>query len=365
MSVLVYATPFSRPCVGRDDMTRKRTLLTVAVAVLVVLAGCASFGGTGGDAAQAGGDGGGEALSESRDSGGGDGGDGDGGDAQSAGGGDGDGQAAVSGQPRQVDRKIIRTGTVELRVDDHDSARSAIADRARNLGGYVSGSGSTQHTRDNESWTTGYVVVRVPSDRFSDVLSHARDRGAVLNEGTQTEDVTDQLVDLEARLTNLEQRRDRLRSFYDQANTTSELLRIEEQLSSVQSEIEQLEAQKRSLEDRVAFATLRVELSEPEPSSSSGDEDPTFRASLVSAFQGSIATLANLASGFVLFSVRLAPFVLFLGLPALAVGLAVRRRSGLGLPWTGGPGDEDIQKPGEAGDSRPESTRDDEPESEE
>jgi len=320
-------------------MGRKRTLLTVAVAALVVLAGCATMGNGGSDA----GGGDGEALSDASDGGdgGGDGGDGGGGGApEQASGGDSDaaadgGQAAVSGQPLEVNRAIIRTGTVELRVEDYDTSRAAIADRAQSLGGYVAGSGSTRHTRDNQSWTTGYVVVRVPSERFSDVLSHARDRGTVTNEETQTEDVTDDLVDLEARLTNLKERRDRLRSFYDRANSTGELLRIEEELSSVQSEIERLEAKKRALEDRVAFATLRVELREPEPDVTQEDDD-TAGASLVSAFLGSMATLADLAYGFVLFTVRLAPFVLFLGLPALVLGLAARRRFGAGLPWVGG-----------------------------
>jgi len=315
-------------------MGRKRTLLTVAVAALVVLAGCATVGsGDGGDATD------GEVLSDASDGADG-GGDGGGGAQDQASGGDGDGaaadggQAAVSGQPLGVDRAIIRTGTVELRVEDYDTARSAIADRARSLGGYVAGSGSTRHTRDNQSWTTGYVVVRVPSGRFSDVLSHARDRGTVTDEETQTEDVTDELVDLEARLTNLKERRDRLRSFYDRANSTGELLRIEEELSSVQSDIEQLEAKKRALEDRVAFATLRVELREPEPDVTA--EDGAAGASLVSAFLGSMATLVDLAYGVVLFTVRLAPFVLFLGLPALVLGLAARRRFGTGLPWVGG-----------------------------
>lgn len=320
-------------------MGRKRTLLTVAVAALVVLAGCATMGSGGSDAA---GDDG-EALSEA--SGGADGGGGDGGggapDQASGGAATDGGQAAVSGQPLQVDRAIIRTGTVELRVEDHDAARSAIAARAQSLGGYVAGSGSTRHTRDNRSWTTGYVVVRVPSGRFSDVLSHARDRGRVMDEETQTEDVTDELVDLDARLTNLEERRDRLRSFYNRANSTRELLRIEEELSSVQSEIEQLEAEKRALEDRVAFATLRVELNEPKPDVTP-EEEETAGASLVSAFLASVAALGGLAYGFVLFTVRLAPFVLFLGLPALGLGLAARRRFGAG-PWF------DSEPPGDSG----------------
>jgi len=317
-------------------MVRKRTLLTVAVALLVVLAGCASIGS--GDGAAGGGDGAGEDFAASEDGAqemdsGGDGGDGGGGDAAQASSGDGagasaeGGQGAVSGQPVQVDRAIIRTGTVELRIENFDTARAAIADSARSHGGYVSGSGSTLHTRDNESWTTGYVVVRVPSDQFSDVLSGARTRGTVLNEETRTEDVTDQLVDIEARLTNLRERRDRLRSFYEQANSTDELLRIEEELSSVQSDIEQLEAKKRSLEQRVSFATLRVELEEPEPGRMP-DEDPTFAASLVSTFLGSMATLGGMVTGFALFVAGLAPFLLFLGIPALAVGLLARRRFG-------------------------------------
>lgn len=310
-------------------MIRKRTLLTGAVVLLVVLAGCASVGSDGGGAG--GGDAGGEAVAssgdgaEEMDAGGDDGKavsrDADGGDGA---GGDG-GQAAVSGQPLQVDRAIIRTGTIRLRVAEFDSERAAIADRARSHGGYVSESGSTHHTRDNESWTTGYVVVRVPSGQFSNVLSDTRARGTVLNEETQTMDVTDQLVDIEARLTNLRERRDRLRSFYERANSTGELLRIEEELSAVQSDIEQLEATQRSLEQRVAFATLRVELNEPEPERSPG-ESPTFAASIGSAFLGSMATLANMATGFVLLVAGLAPFLLFLGVPALAIGLLARRR---------------------------------------
>jgi len=321
-------------------MGRKRTLLTVTVAALVVLAGCATMGSGGSDAA---GDNG-ASLSEAGDGTDGGGGDGGGGDPDQASGGDAadGGQAAVSGQPLEVDRAIVRTGTVELRVDDFDAARSATADHARDLGGYVAGSGSTRHTRDNQSWTTGYVVVRIPSGRFSGALSHARDRGTVIDEETQTEDVTDRLVDLEARLTNLEERRDRLRSFYERANSTGELLRIEGELSSVQSEIEQLEAEKRALEDRVAFATLRVELNEPEPDVTP-EEEKAAGASLVSAFLASVATLGGLAYGFVLFTVRLAPFVLFLGLPALGLGLAARRRFGAGR-WFGGepPADSEI-----------------------
>jgi chromosome segregation ATPase len=73
------------------------------------------------------------------------------------------------------------------------------------------------------------------------------------------------LVDLEARLSNLRAERDRLRTLYERANTTEDVLAVQRELSEVQGEIERLEAQKRSLEQRVAYSTLTVELREPGP----------------------------------------------------------------------------------------------------
>ena len=323
-------------------MVSKRHLLPLVVGVLVLTAGCAGLSGDAGSGGDGGPDGGGAG------SGGGD-------AAPEQSGGD----SAAVGQPLRVDRAIVRTGSIALRVGEFDAARSEIAGHARSLDGYVSGSSSTRHTRHNASWTTGRVVIRVPGERFGDALSFARERGTVLNEETGTEDVTDRLVDLEARLANSEERRERLRSFYRQANSTRELLRIEETLSAVQAEIERLQAEKRSLEDRVAYATLRVELREPAPS---GDEATVADASLVSAFVESATTMVDVAYGVLLFGVRLSPYLVFPGLPAVALWVVVRRRSRLRVPWSSSEGVDEpaATTPGEEGEaSGPDSTTED------
>jgi hypothetical protein len=311
-------------------MEAKHKLIPLLLAILVVLAGCGSMGSDGGDGGGAVGEGGDGAQSAAPDSG--DGGGGVGGGDQGAA--ESGQQSDVSSRQLQVDRSIIREGTLELRVEDFESARSQIADHARNLNGYVSGSGSSLQSRDNQSWKRGHVVVRVPSERYAEMLSFGQERGTVLSEDTSTTDVTDQLVDLDARLTNLKDRRSRLRSFYDQANTTEELIRIEEQLSEVQREIEQLEAEKRSLEDRVALATLRVELREPRPDPVSEDEDTTG-ASLVSAFQQSATTALDVGYGVLIVGVSLTPYLLIFGIPALLIGAVARHRYGVTLPWVG------------------------------
>jgi len=298
-------------------MSTKTKLLPVVVALVVVLSGCAGFGG-GGDA----GDGGAGADASSAMDGG-DGG-GDGGVAPSGDGGGGGGQQAdVSTSPLQTDRAIIHTGTLTLRVDEYDAVRSELSQRVRSIGGYVGGSSETQHTSENTTWRSGSLVLRVPADRFSDMLTYARERGAVLNAETSTEDVTDRLVDIEARMTTLEERRSRLRTFYDRANTTEELLRIEERLSNVQVEIEKLRAEKRSLEQRISYATLRVELRERHDNGS--ETTGTDERTVASVFFGSVTTIVDIGQWSLLLLAGALPYLVVFGVPAaLIYGLSRR-----------------------------------------
>jgi len=320
-------------------MVRKATVL---VAVLVVLAGCASMGSgdsTNGDAperqAASGGDG--------SDGGGasGDGGDGGSGASDSVDAEFGAGDGGDDGRPNaaaQVDRALIKTGTVTVEVENYSAADRAVRDRAADLSGYVSGSNVQLHHRENETWRTGYVEVRVPSSNFTALYEATQGQGTVLSADSNTKDVTDQLVDLNARLENLRVQRDRLRSLYDSANTTEDLLDVGEQLSSVQGEIERLEAQKRSLRDSVSFSTVRVELREPEPDAVAPEEPTPFHE------QSPAAVFASSVGGFVTFArtvfvagVAAVPWVVGVGVPALLV-VGAGRRVGIKhrLPFVGG-----------------------------
>jgi len=307
------------------------------VAVLVVLAGCSGFGGQGDsgsvDAGMErgdGGDGGGDSAPPSGD-GGGDGGS----DSEQELGGSGSADSQ-QGEPAQLDRALIKTGQLTVEVENFSAARAAVTEEARALGGYVSASDATLHRSNNATWRTGYVEVRVPSTNFTTVFESTRGQGTVLSADSQTKDVTDQLVDLNARLENLRAQREQLRSLYETANTTDGLLSVQERLSNVQQEIERLEAKKRSLRDRVAFSTLRVELREPEPEpeSDSDDEEPAFHEQSPGAvFLSSVSDLVTFGRTVLIASVAALPWVLGLGVPLLVVlGVLRRRRSLPSLP---------------------------------
>lgn len=179
---------------------------------------------------------------------------------------------------------------------------------------------------------TGTVVLRVPSENYSDLQSDIRGEGTVVSERTGTRDVSDRLVDLEARLTNLRERRDRLRTFYENANGTEELLAIERELSEVQGEIERLEARQRSLEQQVAYSTLRVELREDAPGPQQVNT-PFHQQSLVSVFLHSVESLYVAGRTVLVAFVAATPWLGAAGLAVLGLRRAVRR---IGVPFVGG-----------------------------
>ncbi|PSQ19097.1 DUF4349 domain-containing protein [Halobacteriales archaeon QS_8_69_26] len=306
---------------------KRRTIATVLLAACLVLAGCSGLGSDG--ASDAPGDDGANTEAAMKA------------DQQEAmegappdDGGGGEPNADQSGSPDAKSpaarQAVIRTGTVNVEVEDYDASRTSLVATARGMGGFVSDSQQTLNREGNRTWTTGQVVLRVPADRFTDLLAAVRDEGTVVSERTQAKDVSDQLVDLEARLENLRRERERVREFYDQANTTQELLRLEERLSEIQGEIERLEAKKRSLEDKVAYSTLTVKLEEPEPDPEPEEEEEEeqqafHERSVVGAFADSVNTLVVFVRGAVVTLAYAAPFLLAFGIPIGGVGAAVWR----------------------------------------
>jgi hypothetical protein len=295
-------------------MNRSRSI-TVVLVLLVLLAGC---GGSAGSAQGGGGDAATvaeanvEAERAADAAGGGDG--GDGGDA-----------GAQSDGSLTAGRSIIRTGEVQLRVENFEAARANLTTAVEARGGYVSDSTQRVHDSGEESWTSGQVVLRVPAENFSGTMTAVESEGRVVESSTSTQDVTEQVVDLQARLENLRAERERLRELYQRANDTEDVLAVERRLSEVQTEIERTEARLQSLERRVAYSTITVEMREPRPDRPAPDQwyDTPVLAAFLDSVHGVGVVLRAVVVGFA----YAAPYLLvFLSPIAVAGGLLYRFR---------------------------------------
>ena len=303
--------------------THSRRLAVVATVVLVLLAGCSGAGlgdgsdGGGGDDASLSAGGGAEDAPEAQR--------GDGAEPTAAAASGADSSGSASGQV-QANRAIIRTATVEAEVDSFENASESLRRLVEARGGYVAASNREVERRANETWTRGRLVLRVPSENFSDVYAGAQAVGTVEAANSDRQDVTDQLVDLNARIENLEVQRDRLRALYENASDTEDVLAVEDRLSAVQGEIERLEAKRQSLRDRVALSTVTVTLHEPRPEPESPTPRPGFHETgLLSAF---ISSVNGVVVAFQSLAVALAyalPYVVAFGLPVAGAALLVWR----------------------------------------
>jgi len=167
----------------------------------------------------------------------------------------GNGTSASQGLPAVADRDLILTASVQMRSDDPWQTADAARAIATGLGGGVLG---MSQSLSNERRMAN-LVMRVPADRFDDAIAALKRLNAdVLSSSVDAKDVTDQLVDLDARLVALRAEEQRYLQLFASAKTVDEMLKVEAGLSQIRQQIEQLAAQQKSTKDRVAFSTITL-----------------------------------------------------------------------------------------------------------
>ncbi len=152
-------------------------------------------------------------------------------------------------------RKISYEAFISLEVEDVRGTAFQVISRASQLGGYVY---LSEITSDYAS-----VIVKVPASSLWDALNYYRKLGKVTQERLSAKDVTERILDLEARIRNAKAEEQRLLDLYEKATDVKDMLAIEDRLSSVRERIERLEAMKKALENMVDYSTVHVELRKP------------------------------------------------------------------------------------------------------
>jgi hypothetical protein len=162
-----------------------------------------------------------------------------------------------------VEREVIATAEVTIRVDDVAETLPDVTRAATSVGGYVAGE-DTSSDPDDPSKTRSTIVLRVPTDTLPRVLDDVTDLGELMRSRQDVRDVTEQVVDVNSRVKSARASVARIRVLLDQATTLGEVVRIESQLAKREADLESLLAQQRSLADQTAMATLTVTALGPE-----------------------------------------------------------------------------------------------------
>jgi Domain of unknown function (DUF4349) len=235
----------------------------------------------------------------------------------------GDGVGAVD------DARIVRTGTIELQVQDVPRAVGIARDAIRGLGGYI---GASNTFNEGEDQPVAEITYRIPVARWEDALAALRSLNGltkkVVTEQTNAVEVTGQIVDLEARIRNLRASESALQAIDARATKISDVLDVQAQLTDVRGQIEQLTGQLTELGNRADLATLtatyRVQLVAVEIAQKGWD--PTAVVDEASASM--VDLLQSVASAGIWFAIVWLPILVTL-LVLGVITLWVLRRLGL------------------------------------
>jgi chromosome segregation ATPase len=155
---------------------------------------------------------------------------------------------------------IVRTASLTLLTKDFDKKRAALEDVVRRHRGY-----SAQLTVGSESGSAHKLsaTFRVPVDQLDAAIAEIKQLAHVEQESQGGEEVTEQYVDLNARLSNAQRTEQTLLDILQKrTGMLSDVLAVEQELARVREEIERMEAELKNLQNRVSFSTLQVELRE-------------------------------------------------------------------------------------------------------
>ena len=241
-----------------------------------------------------------------------------------------DESALPTNTPVQQDRVVIYTGNLSLVVQDTQEAVTAITDLAAEQGGYVSGA----NIYLDDDVMRGSITIRILAENYRDTMEKLREFAVrVESVNTNTQDVTEEFIDLEARKVNLEHTEEALQKLLDERQNvgrTQDILEVYRELTNIRGQIEQIEGRLRYLSNQSALSTITVELIPDilyQPVSVGGWEP---RGVAKSALQSLVAALQGLISLLIWAVIFILPLLVIIFIPigiiVLVIRSVVRRR---------------------------------------
>jgi hypothetical protein len=241
--------------------------------------------------------------------------------------------STVQASAQASDRKIIRDATLTIETESPTEGLRQITAIAENNGGFI----VTSDLKQNDGGVQGRatqtvtVIARIPATRFETALAQIHSFGGrVISEKVSGQDVSEEYLDLEARLRTKKALEAQFLEIMKQARKVTDALEVQSQLGEVRTEIERLEGRRRFLENQAALSTITVTLQMPQPiiaASTTG-----IGTTIKRAFGDAVDTAASIVLFVIQAVIVLVPIAIFFGLPGWLVWRVVRRRISLRRP---------------------------------
>lgn len=208
-----------------------------------------------------------------------------------------------------LDRQVISTGRIVLESKDVAATRQQVFDLVDGWHGEVS---NEQASSDPDgAMRRTHLVLRVPSSSFDVAMTALARAGRADSQQRSAQDVTTQVIDIDARVQAKKRAVQQLETLLSRANTLGQVIQLEGDISDRQAELESLQQQQRWLRDQTAMSTIDMTIERAPKGAAAGQHRAGLFAGLAGGWQalGVLVTWLLTALGAVLpFAVVLLAF---------------------------------------------------------
>ncbi|HEY53047.1 MAG TPA: DUF4349 domain-containing protein [Caldilineae bacterium] len=233
--------------------------------------------------------------------------------------------ASVDTEQLLQERKVIYNADMTLVVADTEAAAKEVEELITSMGGYVANMNAYRGGQDLMFYD---ITLRVPAEQFDVVRTALRDMAIrVDSENINTDDITDQYYDLDARLRTLQATKTELLALLketrERGGEVEDIMSIYRELTNIQGQIESLQGQLKRFDKLVAFSTISITLRSDEMNKPISTSWRPLEI-LYSSFRTLVSALQGLASILIYLIVVVLPILLILALPVALLFVVVR-----------------------------------------
>jgi archaellum component FlaC len=171
--------------------------------------------------------------------------------------------------PRPQKPQLIKTAYVSLKLDSIEQAITKLRALSQSKGGDIYSLQDNQSV-DRGDYRKANLVIKIPVDSLDATLVGIKQLGKVQSQKLESNDVTQQIVDSDARLKNLRQQEDQTRKIMERAGSINDTLNVSQSLARIREQIEQIDAQVKNMRQQVAYSTINLQLEELQALNPSG-----------------------------------------------------------------------------------------------
>lgn len=214
-------------------------------------------------------------------------------------------------------RMIVRDAELSIESGSPGETLKKVTDIATSLEGYIVESSNNLDTTAPGGNNRIRIVIRVPAAKFPaavEEIKKSADR--VVNERITGKDITEEFVDIQARLKAKRALEERFLEIMKQAKNVKDALDVQRELSNVRTEIERIEGRKRLLESQASLSKITVSIGPPNSISSSSTG---FWYQLQEALSDGVEAALTIILVLVRVLIALIPLLLIIVLPLLLI----------------------------------------------